>query len=219
MEVFNKEDYEITIFNISNSQQLTDSNILLTLTILKDYVFNEILHIIMDSQFVYNIINMDLTNNDQSNIKKKALFKSYFETNDILIIPLFYHNHWSLCIYIKNENTLLHFDSISKRHNTYIIKFIKRTKELNIHIKHYKKIPTINQDGIWECGYYILMYYYIFMLCNNSIGKVIEKIQMNQIKQFILSIKNLLTFHYCTKYKNIYNNISPNIERFNIIHI
>jgi hypothetical protein len=188
-----------TINDLSNRSKLTDINIIMIMSILKKFNFKNIRHSIIDSLFTPIIFK--IIENREYNLKKSQIekFKAYFNNNDIVIIPIYYDDHWSLLIYIKKDNTIIHFDSAPISHHDYVHKLMCHIKLINIHIKHKKKLPIITQNGRWECGYNIIMYYVIFMTnygLKDYINDIIEKIKISNIQLFIDTLQELMNYHH-----------------------
>lgn len=112
---------------------------------------------IVDSQLTSLIMNNYINNKEN---KKGTLdaFLTYFKSNDIIIIPLFYKSHWSLILYIKLYDTILYFDSITNYHKSYVNKFYEFLITQSIIINNKTNIDTVSQNSDWECGYYVIIY-------------------------------------------------------------
>lgn len=188
-----------TINDLSNRSKLTDINIMTIMTIMKKFNFKDKRHYIIDPLFtpiIFKIIENREYNTKKSQIEK---FKSYFNNNDIVVIPIYYSEHWSILIYVKKDDIIIHFDSSPIIHHDYIHKLMCHIKLINIHIKYKKKLPIITQRGPWECGYNIIMYYFLFMMnygLKDYINDIIEKIKISNIQLFIDTLQDLIDYHY-----------------------
>lgn len=152
--------------SLKKSLKLNDIDILLFLYIFKEFYFNYP-NTFIDSQSTSIIVNI-FTIKENKELKYQRRLNSYlnhFKGDELFVtIPLFFQNHWSLAIFIKKFNIILHFDSIKDYHKNFINQILTYLLELGIEIKQLIFIKTPIQKGSWECGYYLLMFNYLFLL-------------------------------------------------------
>lgn len=152
--------------SLKKSLKLNDIDILLFLYIFKEFYFNYP-NTFIDSQSTSIIVNI-FTIKENKELKYQRRLNSYlnhFKGDELFVtIPLFFQNHWSLAIFIKKFNIILHFDSIKDYHKNFINLILTYLLELGIEIKQLIFIKTPIQKGSWECGYYLLMFNYLFLL-------------------------------------------------------
>ena len=160
------------------NRRLKDNDILMILNIFIKNLTKTDCNII-DSCFTSIIYNV-LDKNELYNKNLKTFIDKFIECKEILVLPLFYKSHWSLAIFIKHLNILIYFDSIKNYHLTYIEKIGKYLKE-KLFIESYQ-IETINQNGYWECGYYLLMFFYLFLTIYNEFKPIDKKILLKLVQ-------------------------------------
>jgi hypothetical protein len=200
----------MTIDRISSKKNLTDEDILFIISILtkcKSFTSNDlyVIDTLSLTSFMNKIQMKDISKTDQRLV---SVFKDFFSEKrgyKIIVIPLFNQYHWSLAIYIRIFGTIIHFDSIEGFHEDYfiklkkILKYHKIVKLRNIfHGLEEKSIKTNKQIGSWECGYFMLMYYYVFI-------SYFEKYNCNiDDTSYLLFIKNMtMTINMICKQENI----------------
>jgi len=169
---------DIILDESPNIRRLKDNNILMLLNIFITNLTKSDC-VIIDSCFTSIIFNL-LYKNEYNNRNLKIFIDNFIECKELLVLPLFYNLHWSLAIFIKSYNILIYFDSIKNYHFTFIEKISDYLKE-NLFIKIYK-IETINQKGYWECGYYLLMFFYLFLTIYNEFKSIDKKKLLNLIQ-------------------------------------
>jgi len=160
------------------NRKLKDNDILILLNIFIQNLTKSDCDII-DSCFTSIIFSL-LEKNELNNKNLKIFIDKFIECKEILVLPLFYHSHWSLAIFIKHLNVLIYFDSIKNYHYTFIKKICEYLKE-KLFIESYQ-IETINQNGYWECGYYLLMFFYLFLTIYNEFKSMDKKILLQLVQ-------------------------------------
>jgi hypothetical protein len=186
----------------TTDRRLKDNDILMILNI---FITNltKTNCIIIDSCFTPIIFNL-LEKNEYDNRNLKIFIDNFKECKEILVLPLFYQNHWSLSIFIKHLNCLICFDSINNYHFSFIEKISEYLNE-KLFIKTYQ-IETIIQKGYWECGYYLLMFFYLFLTIYDHHKTIDQKILLKLIEikclydkinidTFILSLIKIIDYY------------------------
>jgi len=196
-DYFTKENINDCKNIIKQSNKLTDNDILLFLTIFKEFYFTYPNQII-DPQFSNIIFRLFEKKEHKKDYNKKKIdtFLLNFNGDEIFVtIPLFYQSHWSLAIFIKQYKILIHFDSIENYHKNYLEKILCYLVKMKIDIDKLSYINTPFQEGSWQCGYYLLMFNYLFLRVYH------ERINNKEDEfEFIKRIQVKLE-----KYKNIIN--------------
>src|SRR4029079_14219089 len=154
----------LSLYDNKLIEKLNDNDILMLLQLfhkIHGSSSNNIKIGLIDSQLSKIIMN-DYLNNKETNVKTLQTFLNYFSYNyDIITIPLCSNSHWSLVLYIKLYDNLFYIDPFNKYHQNYINKFYEMLIKQNITIKNMINIKTINQEGDWECGYYVIMFFHL----------------------------------------------------------
>ena len=194
--------------SLKNSLKLNDIDILLFLYIFKEFYFNYP-NTFIDSQSTTIIVNIFTTkeNKELKHQKKLNSYLNHFKGDELFVtIPLFYQSHWSLAIFIKKFNIILHFDSIKGYHTNFINQLVIY---LGFEIKQLIFIKTPIQKGSWECGYYLLMFNYLFLLVyhetdnddneNDFIKRIEDKLtqyqQINGFKETLLKTLDIILIY------------------------
>jgi Ulp1 family protease len=198
--------------SFKNSFKLNDIDILLFLYIFKEFYFNYP-NSFIDSQSTSIIDNIFKTkeNKELKNQRKLNSYLNHFKGDQLFVtIPLFFQNHWSLAILIKKFNIILHFDSIQGYHKNSINQLVIYLLELGVEIKQLIFIKTPIQKGSWECGYYLLMFNYLFLLVyhernddaeneNDFIERIEDKLtqyqQINGFKETLLKTLDVILIY------------------------
>lgn len=201
-EYFTKENIIDSKNRINQSNKLTDNDIFLFLTIFKEFYFtypNKILDP-QASNVIFNLFEKKEHKKDFNQKKINSFILNFTGEEFFVTIPLFHQYHWSLAIFIKQYKIIIHFDSIENYHKNYLEKILCYLVKMNINLKKLSYINSSQQKGSWQCGYYLLMFNYLFLRVyheriNNKENEFefIERIQFKLEKyQNIINFKNTL---------------------------
>ena len=81
---------------------------------------------------------------------------------EVLLVPIYYSNHWSLLYYRSSTGAWHHMDSLAPYHQHYVKEAMERLDKEgyllspNKEVLHFKRMPRQPQG--WECGIYLLLY-------------------------------------------------------------
>jgi hypothetical protein len=196
-----------------NNQRLFDDDILI---ILQSFIklHNNIRIGLIDSQLSALIMNNYL-NDKETNKKTLDYFLKYFSYKyDIVTIPLFYRSHWSLVLYIRLYDYLLYLDSNNNYHKFYFNNLCEMLYKQNININYKIHIDSVIQEGDWECGYYIIMFFHLCL-------RIYTQKQYFGKEQFIGFIESSLSRKFnINNFKTVLNQIiyiQIKREEYNII--
>lgn len=207
--------------NYYDNEQVDDDTVYNILTLFINH-FKIASGNILDSQLItqYMKISPDIEYLSHEEEKKLNKMKSYFrhssQTNYVFtLIPIYYNHHWSLLIYFNQVRLFYHFDSLKGYHSQYMTDFLIKLGThhiLKIVKSHkddtdYDKIiypECINQEYGYECGYYIMMYAYSFIICySNYFGSTITTDSSN-IREFNKILKNYIRKNCYEYYRKVF---------------
>lgn len=177
---FTKEQFNNCRYRLTNKIRLKDDDLLILLEIIIKIITKREDIFIIDPLVSEQILNY------KSNEKTIKLFLNYFKNNNIalIIIPLFNNNHWSLSLYNRMTKRLLHMDSIINYHHLFFNNLYDYLIKNNIKISEPLKYDSINQKEDWECGYFVILFFYIYL--KNYINK-----DFNELYQPLLNYQNI----------------------------
>lgn len=190
--IFKFSDINNCKLRIEKRLNLIENDILLLLTIFTNNIMlDSYLNLIIDSQLTSIIYNIYIKNeyNNKNNNKKILYFKEYFN-NEIVTIPICFNYHWSIIIYIKELKLLFHIDSILNYHLKYFYKFIEIINcNLNIELNEIIILNSIKQKGTWECGYYLILFFYLFIKnYNNDNKNFLNQFKIDLLKEYDINL-------------------------------
>jgi hypothetical protein len=110
----------------------------------------------------------------------------------IMLMPLWYEEHWSLMIYLPSLNQWLHCDSLTGRHRRYVTHLQKHLHQLNLcdmtNIQCLSYESLSQENNPYECGQLVL--FYIFVILKNAHLSMKEFLIRIQIELSILCESN-----------------------------
>lgn len=97
----------------------------------------------------------------------------------VVLMPLVLRSHWSLLVFIPSFRGYIHFDSIDGYHRSYVNELLlllddtKRYRVLPLHTNAHSQ-----QDGDWECGFFLLMNAFVFIHMKSEVIQSEETLRL-----------------------------------------
>ena len=113
--------------------------------------------------------------------KQRDTMMRYFSGDKqrvVTIIPVHHMDHWSLVIHVTLYNTFYYFDSMGEYHNEYIMcmmsKFVSDGIINNLATTRITTIVSECQSHSYECGQYLFMFVYAFLVQYNVVKGILD---------------------------------------------